>query len=84
MIEDLTKEFSDKKIDFTAIRLNDLCDKMFDVMKKHYNKNGMSFNVTDLADAAKFKTKEEITKMFVEKASFILSAKLGGKPGTGR
>ena len=53
-------------------------------MEKHYNKNGMKFNVTDLAEAAKFKTKEEITKMFVEKASFILSAKLGGKPGTGR
>ena len=46
-------------------------------MKGSYNKDGMKLDVTDLAEAEKTKTQAEVTKMFVEKASFILKAKLG-------
>ena len=63
----------------TIVRLNDCVDKMIKFFKVHYNKGEMELEITDLADAEKTKTKEEISKMFVEKASFIISAKLGAK-----
>lgn len=38
--------------------------------------------VTDLTSAIKSKSAEEVTNMFVENASFILRAVVGGKAGT--
>ena len=40
--------------------------------------------ITDLADASKTKSSAEVTKMFVDSASYILRATVGGKksPGT--
>lgn len=41
-------------------------------------------NVTDLAAACLTKTKEEVTKAFVNAASFILNASIGGGAGAGK
>lgn len=68
------KEFSQRKIDFTAIRLNDKCDKMFNIMAENFNQGSMKLDVTDLAES-KSQSGEAVTKMFIEKATNVLSAK---------
>lgn len=45
-------------------------------------KNHSGVQVTDLESACKTKSAEEVTKMFVDSASFILRAKVGGKSST--
>jgi len=57
---------------------------MIQVMKDTYAKNGKVFNVTDLADACKNLSAEEVTKKFVEAASFMLSTTLGGGSSKGK
>jgi hypothetical protein len=49
---------------------------MIDAMQK----NHPQCQVTDLASATATKSAEEVTKMFVESASYILRATIGGKP----
>lgn len=78
VFEDVCKKLSNKGIHLTFVRLDSSCDKMLEIMKQNYNRDGMNLEVTDLADAQKTKTKAEVTKMFVEKASFILKAQLSG------
>ena len=41
--------------------------------------NHPNMQITDLANATQTKSAEEVTKMFVESASFILRATVGGK-----
>jgi hypothetical protein len=56
---------------------------MVKIMKEHHPR----LNITDLADASKTKSAEEVTKMFVESASYILRATVGGgkkSPGAGK
>lgn len=48
-------------------------------MRDNYDPLGMNLNVTDLANACQTKSKEEVSKAFVNAASFILSAAVGGK-----
>ena len=48
-------------------------------MKAKFNNGSMNMDVTDLKLAEQTKSKEEVSKMFIEKASFIISAKLKGK-----
>lgn len=55
---------------------------MFSIMTKYYNKGGMVHQITDFADAQKTKSAAELTKMFVDKASFILRANIGGGMGS--
>ena len=43
--------------------------------------NHSALQVTDLASATQTKSAEEVTKMFIESASFILRATVGGKAG---
>ena len=50
----------DKEIAYTCIRLNDSCDKMFEIMKEVYPE----MEIHDLTDDIKLKTPEEITKKF--------------------
>ena len=50
---------------------------MLEFVKDSYNKDGMQLDITDMAQAEKTKTQAEVTKLFVEKASFIIKAKLG-------
>lgn len=50
------REFADRKINFTFVKVNDRCELMIKVMKENYNPSGLSMNVTDLADACKNQT----------------------------
>lgn len=74
------KEFHDKNVAFTVIKLDSNCNKMIEVMQKHHPE----LLVTDLEHANKTKSSEEVTKMFVNSASYILRAQVGGKTTTGK
>jgi hypothetical protein len=74
-LEPLMREFSDKNIQYVCIKLNESCNLMIAAMQK----NHPQCQITDLASATKTKSAEEVTKMFVESASYILRATVGGK-----
>jgi hypothetical protein len=76
-LEPLMKEFESKKIAFTVIKLDSNCNRMIEAMQKNHS----GLQVTDLEQASKTKSAEEVTKMFVDSASYILRANVGGKPG---
>ena len=78
-LEPLMREFKDKSIAFTCIKLNEQCNKMIKVMQE----NHPAVQITDLAHATQTKSADEVTKMFVDSASFILRATVGGKAGAG-
>ena len=80
-LETLMQEFEEKSISFTCIKLNEYCNKMIDAMKANHK----DLTVTDLAKASQTKSAEEVTKMFVESASYILRATVeSGKKGAAR
>ena len=81
MIEDLMRSFADRNINFTMVRVNNACDQMIKVMEDVFKSKGMTLNVTDLADACKNLSQAEVTKKFVEAASFMLSTTLGSGKG---
>lgn len=72
------RQFAKDKIHFTFVKVNEQCNKMIGVMRDNYDPLGMNLNVTDLASACQTKSKEEVSKAFVNAASFILSAAVGG------
>ena len=74
-IEALMEKFCEKKIAFTVIKLDSNCNKMIEVMKKHHP----LLTVTDLEKATKTKSAAEVSKMFVESASYIIRATVGRK-----
>lgn len=76
-IQDQMKEFANKKITFTCVKVNEQCNKMIDVMRDSYKP--MALNVTDLASACSTKSQAEVTKDFVKATSYILSVAVGGK-----
>lgn len=47
-------------------------------MQENYDPSGNTMNVTDLSKACQTQSKEAVTKAFVDAASFILSAAVGG------
>lgn len=51
---------------------------MINVMRDSYGQGGMALNITDLAQACSTKSQAEVTKEFVAKSSYILSAAVGG------
>jgi hypothetical protein len=59
-LEDLMKEFKEKNIGYTCIKLNDSCDTMFKKMKEIYKQ----MEITDLSNDIKIKTPEEVTQKF--------------------
>ncbi len=73
-------EFARRKINYTAVKVNESCNAMIDAMKKSYGENMI---VNDLAQACQTKSKDEVTKDFVAASSFILRATLG-KEGDGK
>ena len=77
VLEPLMREFKDNNTSFTVIKLQSNCDKMIAAMKA----NHPELQVTDLENATRTKSAEEVTKMFVDSASYILRAKVGGKAG---
>ena len=68
-------EFAKREIGFTFIKLETNCNKMIPFMMKAHPR----MQVTDLVNATKTKSETEVTKMFVDSASFILRATVGGK-----
>lgn len=76
-LEPLMREFKKENIAFTVIKLDNNCDKMIKAMQENHD----TVQVTDLVHATQTKSAEEVTKMFVESASYILRANVGGKPG---
>lgn len=54
--------------------MNNESDKMIKAMQEVYP----ALQVTDLINALKTKSAEEVTKLFIENASFILRAAVGG------
>lgn len=76
-IQNQMKIFADKKINLSVIRVNNKCDKMIEVMKANYDTADLKLNVSDLQQALLKKSAAEVTKDFVNAASFILSAAVG-------
>jgi hypothetical protein len=72
-------EFARRKINFTAVKVNESCNAMIDVMKKSYGGNMI---VNDLAHACKTKSAAEVTKDFIKASSYILRATIGGGDGS--
>ena len=72
------REFANRSIVFTFVKVNDSCNKMIKVMEENFNPSGNTMNVTDLSNACATKTQAEVTKEFVNATSFILSAAVGG------
>ena len=50
-------------------------------MQENYNPSGLTMNVTDLAHACQTKTKQEVDSQFINAASFMLRAVVGGGKG---
>lgn len=59
------KEFALRKINFTAVKVNEDSNLMIKVMKKSYDTHGMQLIVTDLAHACATKSQAEVTKDFI-------------------
>jgi hypothetical protein len=62
------------------IKLDSVCDKMISEMQKNHT----SMQITDLEQASKTKSAAEVSKMFVDSASFILRANVDKKGKSGR
>jgi hypothetical protein len=78
-------EFARRKINFTAVKVNEQCNAMIKVMTESYAKagNGNEMILNDLANACATKSQAEVTKDFISKSSYILRATLGGgAPGS--
>jgi len=60
--------------------MNGNSDLMIKIMQDVYP----ALQVTDLTNAIKTKSAEEVTKLFVENASFILRATVGVKDSSGK
>jgi hypothetical protein len=76
-------EFARRKINFTAVKVNESCNKMIKVMQDSYaSVNGTPMILNDLAHACSTKSAAEVTKDFIKESSYILRAAIGG-PGAG-
>ena len=50
-IQDQMRMFAAQNIHFTFVKVNDMCEKMIEVMRDNYNPSGLTMNVTDLSSA---------------------------------
>lgn len=71
-------EFARRKINFTAVKVNNDCNLMIEVMKNSYGAEGMVLNVTDLTHACATKSQNEISKDFVKAATSYMLSITGG------
>lgn len=69
------EEYCKKDFAYTCVQLESYTAKMVKIMKECHPR----LQITDLAHASKTKSAAEVTKMFVESASYILRATVGGK-----
>ena len=65
-------------MNFTFVKVNEHCDKMIKVMQDNFNPSGLTMHVTDLANACKNLSKQEVDTQFVNAASFMLRAVVDG------
>ena len=63
---------------FTFVKVNESCNKMLKVMEENYNPSGLTMNITDLANACMTQSKQEGDNQFINAASFMLRAVVGG------
>ena len=61
-LETLTEEFYERDIEFNVIKVNDYCDIMVDVMKKHHPE----INVTNLVKAIKTQDRAQLASTFTK------------------
>ena len=76
------REFANRKINFTIVKVNEDCNLMFDVMQNAYKfvvPQNAQITVSDLAKAVQNKTKAEVNEDFIKSASYIITAALGNK-----
>lgn len=79
-LEQMMVHMRDLDVNLTFIKLTKHTDKMFEVMSKSYNTPKYNLELTDMDQTIMGgKTKEEIDKAFIEKASFIISKKVKSK-----
>ncbi len=77
-------EFARRKINFTAVKVNELCNAMIKVMQDSYaSVNGSNMILNDLAHACSTKSAAEVTKDFIKESSYILRAAIGGPAAGG-
>ena len=78
-LEDIMQQTVDLGVNLTFIKLTKHTDKMFQVMQGVYNKSStVSLELTDMdQNRLAGVSKEEVDKAFIEKASFIISKKVG-------
>ena len=55
-IQDQMREFANRGIGFTFVKVNETCNAMIKVMEDNYNPSGNTMNVTDLSHACATKT----------------------------
>lgn len=76
-LEEMMVKIRELNINLTFIKLTIQTDKMYQVMSEAYNNESFTLEITDMdQNAVKGKTKEEIDKAFIDKASFIISKKM--------
>ena len=74
------REMASRRICFTFVKIHqDNCNLMEKVMKDNYNQSGLTMNVTDLANASKTETQQQVSEKFIKAASFIISANIEGE-----
>lgn len=72
-------EFARRKINFTAVKVNESCNAMIKVMQNSYaSVGGAQMILNDLAHACSTKSAAEVTKDFIKESSYILRAAIGG------
>ena len=77
-LQDQMRLFAAKEVHFTFVKVNEVCNKMIKLMHENYDPSGLTINVTDLANACQTKSKQEVDNQFVNAASFMLRAAVGG------
>ena len=85
-LEEMMRKTVDLGINLTFIKLTKHTDKMFEVMANAYNNAGtMTLELTDMdQNRLAGVSKEEVDRAFIEKASFIISKKVGKKKKTSK
>lgn len=78
-LENMMGRLVELGINLTFIKLTKHTDKMFEMMSRAYNSAGtMTLELTDMdQNRLAGVSKEEVDKAFIEKASFIISKKVG-------
>jgi hypothetical protein len=66
-------EFARRKINFTAVKVNNDCNTMIKVMQDSYaSVGGAKMILNDLSHACQTKSAAEVTKNFIKESSYIL------------